>query len=136
MDKQREVIVVSAPNKAGEAFIRQLLRQRMPVAGIANNVNERMKLAEIGVKQITLVDTKDENTWIVPDYPVGKIFLFESSLNLTCRYIRVCRSWTAKPIYVITQSGKTRLVYKALGADYVIYTTSDDVSSLCESLLG
>ncbi|MDF2651040.1 MAG: hypothetical protein K0Q73_6845 [Paenibacillus sp.] len=135
MGDKQEIIIVSAPTKAGEAFIRQLLRNRVEVAGIANNVNERMKLVELGVSRISLIDTKDENTWAVPDYPVGKIFLFESSLNLSCRYIRVCRGWTSKKMYVITRSGKPRLVYKALGADTVIHITSNDIAPLMDCCL-
>jgi hypothetical protein len=133
---QQQVILVSAPNKAGEAFIRGLMANRLPFAAIANNRAEHKRLEDLGVKSIILMDTTQENTWLVPDFPIGKVFLFETSLNLSCRYIRVCRTWTSKPIYVITRSANPRLIYKGLGASYVIYTNGDDVSFLLQSLVG
>jgi len=46
--------------------------------------------------------------------------------------IEICRSWTGKPIYVITGSGNPRLIYKGLGVNYVIHSNSDDVSFLLD----
>ncbi|RKN78246.1 hypothetical protein [Paenibacillus ginsengarvi] len=135
MEKRQDIILVSAPNKAGERFIRGLQQIGQPVAGLANSIREQERLKELGVKTIAVVDTANENTWVIPDFPVGSVYLFESSLNLSCRYIRVCRSWTAKSIYVITGSGNPRLIYKVLGADYVVHTTTDKVSFLLESVL-
>ncbi|TMV43924.1 hypothetical protein FE783_34035 [Paenibacillus mesophilus] len=136
MDKQQEVILVSALNKAGEAFIRQLMIHGLHFAAMANNKREKGRLEELGVRKIIMVDSTEENRWILPEYPIGKVFLFEKSLNLSCRYIRLCRKWTSKPIYLITRSGNSRLIYKALGASYVIHTNSDDVSFLIQSLVG
>ncbi|GAA3409662.1 hypothetical protein GCM10020370_50770 [Paenibacillus hodogayensis] len=135
MEKQ-EVFLVSAASKAGEAFIRKLIQHRIPLVALANNAKEREKLEEMGVKKIVIVDTTDESTWVAPEYSITKIFLFESSQNLSCRYIRLCRSWTANAIVVITRSNKPRLMYRALGANCVIHTTNDDVSSLFQSLVG
>ncbi|MDF2713415.1 MAG: hypothetical protein K0R28_340 [Paenibacillus sp.] len=136
MEKQQEVILVSAPNKAGEAFIRQLMIHGLPFAVIANNKREKQRLEEIGVRKIIMVDTTEETRWTIPEYSTGKAFLFETSLNLSCRYIQLCKNWTSKPIYVITHSGNSRLIYKGLGANYVIHTNSDDVSFLVHSLVG
>lgn len=132
--EQQQVVLVSAPNKAGEEFIRRLMANRMPFAAIANNRAEQKRLEDFGVNRIILLDTTQESTWLVPDFPIGKVFLFESSLNLSCRYIRVCRTWTSRPIYVITRSANPRLIYKGLGASYVIYTNGDDVSFLIDRL--
>ncbi|WP_179233070.1 hypothetical protein [Paenibacillus rigui] len=48
---------------------------------------------KLGVKKFYMVATTSEATWIMPEYPIGKVFLFESSLNLTCRYLQICRKW-------------------------------------------
>ncbi|MFD0680560.1 MULTISPECIES: hypothetical protein [unclassified Paenibacillus] len=134
--EQQEFILVSAPNKTGEGFICQLIRQGLPFAAIANNKGEKQRLDGLGVKNIILIDTIEQAKWKIPELPIGKIFLFEQSMNLCCRYIQICRSWTVKPIYVITHTSNPRLIYKGLGATYVIHTTSEDVSFLVQSHVG
>lgn len=130
MEKQEDYILVSAPNKMGEIFVRKLMAQQQAFAVIVNNKREGEEYKRIGVKHIIMVDSGDESTWQIPELPVGIVYLFESSLNLCCRYIQICRSWTSKPIYVITRSDNPRLVYKGLGASYIIHTHSSDVSFL------
>ncbi|CAG7649281.1 hypothetical protein ACFQI7_26760 [Paenibacillus allorhizosphaerae] len=136
MDSRQRFILVSAPNKAGEAFVRLLMTHRLPFAAIANNKRERARMKELGVERIILVDTTEESTWQLPDFPIGKIFLFESSFTLCCRYIRICSSWSSEPTYVITHSNHPRLIYKGLGASFVIHTNSDEVSFLLHALVG
>ncbi|NHN33653.1 hypothetical protein [Paenibacillus agricola] len=132
--EQQEVILVSAPNRTGEGFIRQLMKMGIHCAAIANNQGEKHRLVNLGVKNIIIVNTTEQqNNEIIPKLPIGKVYIFERSLNLCCRYIRICRTWTSKPIYVITHTNNPRLVYKGLGAAYVIHTTSEDVSFLIES---
>lgn len=133
MEQRQQFILVAASNKTGEAFIRKLMLQKLPFAALVNSKSEAARLEEIGVKHFILVDTTEERTWVMPELPVGKVYLFESSLNLCCRYIRVCHMWTSEPIYVITHSVNPRLIYRALGASFVIHTNSHDVSFLLAS---
>lgn len=135
MEKPQEFILVSAPNKAGEEFIRQLIDMRIPFAAIANNRVEQERLRELGCTNMILIDTRDEQTWIIPEFPVSKVYLFESSLNLCCRYLRICRTWTTESIYVITHSSNPRLIYKGLGADVVLHTNHHQVSFLISSIV-
>lgn len=136
MDNRQDIILVSAPNKTGEAFIRLLMAYRLPFAAIANNKREQARMEELGVERMIIVDTTEESTWHIPNFCIGKIFLFESSFPLCCRYIRICSPWTSEPIYVITHSNHPRLIYKGLGAGYVIHTNSEDVSFLLHALVG
>ncbi|MGF7050510.1 hypothetical protein J2T13_005059 [Paenibacillus sp. DS2015] len=135
MKVQQDVMIVSAPNVIGEAFIRQLIRYKIPFAAITNNKIERERLKKMGVEKTLMVGTTDERTWVIPAFPVGKIILFESSLNLSCRYLRICRTWTSEPIYIITHSSNPRSIYKGLGASYVIHTRSQDASFLVSMLV-
>ena len=105
----------------------------IPFIALTNNKLERIKLEGQGVKQIIQVDTSDPGASIIPDYPIGNVILFEESLPLSCRYLQICRRWTSRPIYVITQSVNPRLIYKGLGADYVIYSKNGDVKFLISS---
>lgn len=125
-----EFILVSAPNKAGEQFIKTLKMKGLPFAALTNNETEKSRLEDLGVEHVVPLDTADRSNWHLPKMPVGKVFIFEVSLPLCCRYIQICRSWTGKPIYVITGSMNSRLIYKGLGASYVIHSNSSDVSYL------
>ncbi|GIO89152.1 hypothetical protein [Paenibacillus lactis] len=135
MEKQQDTILISAPTKAGEAFIRQLLLREIPFAVLVNNPAERERASRLGCKDVILIDTRDEQTWVLPEQPIGKVFLFENSLNLCCRYLRICRTWTSSSIYVITHSGNPRLIYRGLGADVVLHTNHDRVDFLIAALL-
>ncbi|CAH1222191.1 hypothetical protein PAECIP111893_04826 [Paenibacillus plantiphilus] len=131
--REQACILVSAPNKTGEDFIRQLVMKKQPCAAIINNKEEMRRLESIGVRNFVMVKSAKEETWMVPNYEIGKVILFESSLNLCCRYIDMCRSWTTKPIYVITRTLNPRLVYKRLGATFVIHTHNEDISFLIDT---
>ncbi|EHB63630.1 hypothetical protein [Paenibacillus lactis] len=135
MEKQQDTILISAPTKAGEAFIRQLLLREIPFAVLANNPAEGERASRLGCKDVIMIDTRDEQTWVLPERPIGKVFLFENSLNLCCRYLRICRTWTSASIYVITNSGNPRLIYRGLGADVVLHTNHDRVDFLIAALL-
>lgn len=126
----KDVVLVSAPNQTGENFIKLLQSRGIPYAAIVNNAAESERMVKLGVEQIIMVNTAKADTWIVPEVDVGKIFLFEKSQNLCCRYIQICHSWTSKPIYVITESDNPRLVYKGLGASYVIHNDGKDCAFL------
>jgi hypothetical protein len=132
MADQDEYVLICAPNKAGEHFIKILKCKGYKIAGIANNAAEKSRLEELGVELNIVVDTRHENTWFRPSFPVGEVYLFESSVALCCRYVQMCRTWTTKSIFVITSSMKPRLVYKGLGASQVIYSHSGNVSYLAD----
>ncbi|CAM3280514.1 MULTISPECIES: hypothetical protein [Paenibacillus] len=127
---QDDYVLVAAPTEAGQAFLRTLAMKGIPYAALTNNKAEKQILEEIGVKEILMVDTRDNRAPMIPELPIGKVYLFEQSLNLCCRYIHICRSWTSKPIYVITQGNNSRLIYKGLGANYVIHSQGNDLSFL------
>jgi hypothetical protein len=126
----REVVLISAPNIAGERFMKLLKQREIPFAAIVNNISEYERIAALGAEHIIVVNTTKEQSWLIPEVDVGKVFLFEKSLNLCCRYVQICRSWTSKPIYVITESHNPRNVYKGLGVDYVIHSSAQNLAFL------
>ncbi|MEW9699607.1 hypothetical protein [Paenibacillus sp. SI8] len=129
-----DFLLIAAPTKAGEDFMKQVKLVGPPFIALTNNKMDRLKLEKQGVKQIIQVDTAESGSPVIPNYPIGNVILFEESLPLCCRYIQICRGWTSRPIYVITQSVNPRLIYKGLGADYVIYSKNGDVKFLLSSL--
>lgn len=129
-----ELVLVSAGNLIGEEFMAALNHLSVPVAAMTNSKSERNKLETFGIKSFVMVDNNDNQNRMIPEFPIGKVYLFERNLPLCCRYIQICRAWTRKPIYVVTQDGNMRPVYKALGADYVIHSRSGDVSFLLDGI--
>lgn len=131
----QQYTVISAPTRQGEYFLKYVKHAGIPIACLVNSKAEQKRLEKLGLKLIVTVDTIDPETWNPPDFPVGRVYLFERSLNLCCRYIQICRSWTSEPLYVITPSSNPRMIYKSLGADYVIFSRSKDVTFLAERQL-
>lgn len=130
---QRKVLV-SAPSPAGEQFIRMLKYKKIPFAVLINHSDQKERLAKLGVEDFVQVDTKDTGFPAEAGEPAQMVFLFEDSLNLTCRYLKLCSSWTEGPITVISQSGVPRPIYRHLGAQNVIYSRSGEVSYLLQSV--
>jgi hypothetical protein len=123
-------VLVYAPNGIGEKFIQLLQNRQIPFAALVNCGSLRERMENLRINQIIQVDTKNHSKWVIPEIAIGPIYLFENSVSVCCRYIQICRQWTTEPIYVITQSSRPRMIYKGLGANYVLYTNSDQISFL------
>ncbi|MDQ0914540.1 hypothetical protein [Paenibacillus sp. V4I5] len=127
---ESEFLLVVAPTKAGEQFIHHLELKGLPFVVVVNNKNEQLHLTKFDVDHFILLDTDAQETWKAPNYSISKIFLFEDSLSLCCRYLQIVRKWTSESLYVITERENARFIYKGLGADYVIYSKTGNVSFL------
>ncbi|MCM3783610.1 hypothetical protein M3231_11530 [Neobacillus mesonae] len=125
-----EVILVTAPNEAARNFIRLLMYKKLPFAVLTNSAQEERKVKRLGVEHIIRMDTALASKWLLPNATVGRIFIFENSLNLTCRFLQICRPWTRKSITIITQLNHPRGVYRGMGADHVIFTIKGEVGFL------
>lgn len=126
----QDTILVSAPNLAGERFAGMLQSLRLPFAALVNNYREKERLQRLGVRRVVEVDTIDQNDFPAPNFPIGSVFLFEDSLPLCCRYISICRSWTDKPIYVVSFRGNARMTYRGLGASHILLPGRDALDEL------
>lgn len=127
-----EFLLVSAPTNAGLQCIQLLKLRNLPFVAFSSNESETEQLTKNGVERIIRIDTSNHETWAIPEYPIGKVFLFEQSLPLCCRYLQICRRWTSKPIYVISDRDKPRSIYKGLGADFLIHSKNGNVTFLIE----
>ncbi len=126
------VILVIAPNEDGRKFVNQLIYSKKSFAVLTNSRTEELDYLKMGAKHVVRIDTSMTRKWIVPQVAVGRIYIFESSLNLSCRYLQICRPWTTHEIYIITRYSSPRGVYRGMGANHVIYTKNGDVGFLLE----
>ncbi|MFX3636912.1 MAG: hypothetical protein ACE3L7_29930 [Candidatus Pristimantibacillus sp.] len=129
-----EHIVVVGMNEAALTFIRLLIYKELSFVVLTNNRQEEKQLLNIGVPNVIRINTNDRSTWSIPTMVIGEVFIFESSLALSCRYVQCCRLWTFKPIYVITPFLSPRAIYKGLGANHVIYSQTGEISFLLNVL--
>jgi len=130
--KDSASILVVAPRNTGEPLLRYLKYKYLPFIVMTNNKQEEQHLRRLGVEHILMVDTVEHETWAVPETPIGKVFMFEKSLPLCCRYLQIVRNWTAQPIYVISERPSVRHIYKGLGADHVIYSRNGQIAFLVD----
>ncbi|OAB45676.1 hypothetical protein [Paenibacillus antarcticus] len=126
------IILVIAPNEDGRKFVDQLMYRKKSFAILTNNRAEEKMYQKMGVKNVVRIDTFMTKKWIVPQIAVDKIYIFESSLNLSCRYLQICRPWTSQEIYIVTRFWSPRGIYRGMGADHVVYTKNGDVEFLLE----
>jgi hypothetical protein len=132
-NREPVTIVVAALTKAGEHFVKQLLVRGVPFTAVTNSAAERQQLAKLGVRSILLVNTIDSGAWPAPEGPIGQVFLFESSLSLCCRYLRMVRGWTDQTVHVITGRTNGRLIYKSLGADRITHSATGGIAFLLDA---
>ncbi|GKU76462.1 hypothetical protein [Paenibacillus sp. L3-i20] len=135
--KQIEHVLISAPNEAGRSFLDALLRKGVPVIGLANTLEQVNYMEEIGLHNTIMVSQGDEHKEILPPAAIGKVYLFEQSMPALCQYLLVCRPWTTKAVFIIkTVADKTTnipSIYRLLGANHVLLTTSNDTKFLLGS---
>ncbi|WP_040952512.1 hypothetical protein [Gorillibacterium massiliense] len=127
---EKECVLVAASLPAGESLFRLLAYRKVPFAVLVNQKEQKEKLLKLGIERIVEVDTQNPASWSAPDFSICRVFLFEDSLNLTCRYLQIIKQWTDAPVYVVTGSCKPRTLYKSLGAERVVHCPNGDLSSL------
>ncbi|WP_138752617.1 hypothetical protein [Paenibacillus sinopodophylli] len=123
-------IIVAGLNEAGQSFIRTLQFRELKFVVLTNSKQEAKLLRKQGIMDVILVNSNNRNSWIPPAFRIRDVFIFESSLALSCRFVQCCRSWTSEPIYVITQQWNPRAIYKALGASHIVFSQTGEVGFL------
>jgi|GEM_PF-771790 len=123
-------ILVSAPNRAGKAFLSLLRERGLDFYAMTNSNYGKRRLEAMGVDTIIQVNTGDSTTWNPPEVPIREVYLFELSFTLCCRYVQICRSWNPASIHVITQKSHSRITYRGLGVDRLTFIENNDVSFL------
>lgn len=132
---EQRPILVAASTEAGRKFVRLLLYKQQPVVALTNNRREEKLLREMGVNDIIRVNTASSKAGAAaPLLSIGRVFIFESSLPLSCLYLQLVANWSCKDITVITTVWHPDVIYKKLGAAYIVRTQSGDVGFLLSRL--
>jgi hypothetical protein len=131
MDRSDAMILVYSPNLAGDQFIHALGKREL-FSALSCSPVQKQHLYELGVKSVVEVDIKEKCLISIPENQFSKVYIFEDELGQCCGLIETIRKWTFGTIFVITTKNYPQIIYKALGADFVIRTTSDDLSFLLD----
>ncbi|RCX23755.1 hypothetical protein DFP94_1011357 [Fontibacillus phaseoli] len=118
--KHHDKVLVFAPNQAGERFVQDLSESGGSPNVMACNSAEQL----FAMKQNLLIKPQDME--------FSKAFVFEEELDQCCKVLEIITKWMCGTIYVITRKHYPQMIYRALGADYVIRTTSEDLSFLMD----
>lgn len=114
------VVLVYAHNRAGEQFV-----QALRVEGRSNSIVTCHSAEQLQSDKEKFLNNPSENEF-------SKVYIFEEELEECCKVLEILRKWTCGTIYVITKKHYPQMIYKVLGADYVIRTTNEDLSFLIE----
>ncbi|MBW7452792.1 hypothetical protein ACFOLF_24280 [Paenibacillus sepulcri] len=131
---EQRPILVAASTEAGRKFVRLLLYKQQPVVALTNNRREEKLLRELGVNEIIRVNTTRSKAGAAPQFSIGRVYIFESSLPLSCQYLQLMANWSCQEITVITTVWHPEVIYKKLGAAYIVRTQSGDVGFLLSRL--
>lgn len=131
MSRGDAMILVYSPNLAGDRFIRALTKKKLFSALSCSSV-QKQHLNDLGVESVVEADIKEKILFSIPENEFSKVYIFEEELGRCLAVIETIRKWTFGTIFVITKNRYPQMIYKALGADFVIRTTSDDVSFLLD----
>ncbi|MNW28843.1 hypothetical protein D3C74_56820 [compost metagenome] len=131
--KADAVTLVFAPNQAGERFVESLCENHIPYAVVScHQVPEMQVTAAKLMENEVKVHIKEEGWQEPPEMEFDKVYLFEEQTAECCRLLIAIRRLTSAPIYVITKRHHPQMLYRSIGAQYVIRTNSDDVLFLIE----
>ncbi|AIQ42941.1 hypothetical protein MKZ24_13550 [Paenibacillus sp. FSL R7-0297] len=131
MGRSDAMMLVYSPNVAENQFI-QALGTSECFAAVSCSPVQKQHLLELGVKNVVEVDIKEKCLISIPENEFSKVYIFEEDLGQCCGLIETLRKWTLGTIFVITKNRYPQMIYKALGANYVIRTTSDNLSFLLD----
>lgn len=124
-------ILIFSPNVAGDEFI-LALSERKEFSVLACSSVQKQHYLELGVKSIIDVDITENYSIHLAEKAFSKVYIFEEELGLCCGVIEYTRKWTNGILFVITRKHYPQMIYKALGADFVIRTKSGNVFFLIE----
>lgn len=133
MSRCHAMLLVFAPNPAGEKFLQALSEGEEFFVALACSPDQQRHLYELGVKNVIEVDIKEKYLKQLPEKEFSKVYIFEEQLGQCYQVLEVIRQWTCGTIYVITKNHYPQMIYKALGADFVIRTASNDLSFLLDN---
>ncbi|KWX81405.1 hypothetical protein AMQ83_34350, partial [Paenibacillus riograndensis] len=100
---QNAIVLVFAPNPAGEQFVRTLIEENKSFAALACSPGERERLQELGVMNVIDADIKKKQLGQLPINEFTEVYFFAKALGPCCDLLDLILQWTYGTIYIITK---------------------------------
>ncbi|WP_408894857.1 hypothetical protein [Paenibacillus taichungensis] len=125
------MVVSTGQGEAGKNFVNVLLQRGFAVVVLVHSEEEGEQFQSLGAVTVRYIQELAFRNQLPPEFAVKNAFVFENSLPQCCQDIELCRSLCPQQLYVVSSNRPhVELVYKGLGATYVIHSRSGDVSFL------
>ncbi|MFE6073679.1 hypothetical protein ACFVQB_04275 [Paenibacillus sp. NPDC057886] len=125
------MVVSTGHGEAGKNFVNVLLKRGFAVVVLVHSEEEREQLQSLGAITVCYIQEMADRNQLPLKFVVKNAFVFENSVPQCCQDIELCHSLCPQQLYVVSSNRPhVELVYKGLGATYVIHSRSGDVSFL------
>jgi voltage-gated potassium channel Kch len=125
------MVVSTGYGEAGKNFVEVLLKRGFAVVVLVHSEEEGKQLQTLGAVTVCSIQDTSGRNQLPPEFVVKNAFVFENNLPQCCQDIELCRSLCPQQLYVVSSNrARVGLVYKGLGATYVIHSRNGDVSFL------
>ncbi|WP_405156609.1 hypothetical protein [Paenibacillus sp. FSL K6-0108] len=125
------MVVSTGHGEAGKNFVDVLLKRGFAVVVLVHSEEEGEQFQSLGAVTVRYIQEMAFRNQLPPEFVVKHAFVFENNLPQCCQDIELCRSLCPQQLYVVSGNrAPVGLVYKGLGATYVIHSRSGDVSFL------
>ncbi|MDN4603465.1 hypothetical protein P5G61_19650 [Paenibacillus sp. F6_3S_P_1C] len=130
MDKAM-MVVSTGYGEVGKNFVDVLLKRGFAVIVLVHSEEEGEQLQALGAVTVRSIQEMADRNQLPPEFVVKNAYVFENNLPQCCQDIELCRGLCPQQLYVVSSNrARVGLVYKGLGATYVIHSRSGDVSFL------
>ncbi|MFF2886230.1 hypothetical protein [Paenibacillus sp. NPDC057967] len=117
-----KLTLVYAPNEYGRQFVKLLLYKGWPVAALVSSGRQRRIHEGFGISCFIKLDTKDQDCSLKGGQ-IHDVYLFDNSVPLVCRYLKLFRPLVSGRIIVVTQNNSIPGLYRHLGADQLLHAS-------------
>lgn len=86
-------------------------------------------LEEVKMEKVYWIDSERHHLIFIK--PVNHVYIFETSLAMTCLFVEILKGYLYAPITVLTKNkAYPKQLYSLLGVEQVIFSNSDNYSFL------
>ncbi|MEC0124897.1 NmrA family NAD(P)-binding protein [Paenibacillus pabuli] len=125
------MMVSTGCGETGKNFVDVLLKKGFAVVVLVHSEEEGKQLQSLGAVTVRYIQEMTDRNQLPPEFVVKNAFVFENNLPQCCQDIELCHSFCPQQLYVVSSNkAHVGLVYKNLGATYVIHSRNGNVSFL------
>lgn len=126
-----KLTLVYAPNEPARRFVKLLLSLGVPVAAVVNSGRQKRIHEGYGISRFVRFNTKTDDCPLKRG-SINNVYLFDDSVPLICKYLKLIRPYVSGRIIVVTQRASIPGLYRHLGADQLLHESLTPEELLAE----